>query len=104
MPFVTRRIRIDAPPDVVRRQIIDPDRRRGWLDPDGRPTTDPVEESDGTIRWSHDGDGDVRIDVAPDGDGSHVTVTEEVAHLVPLDVVRRDVASPETDVPVLLAA
>lgn len=76
MPTVTREIHIDAPPHEVRRHVADPERRRGWLDDevgDGPPSDGRVLEYP-----SPRGPGQVRIEVVPEGEGSRVTVTEEV--------------------------
>lgn len=90
MPRVTRRIHIAAPPDVVRRHVTDPQRRRRWLDLDVDPTT----HDDGTVTFDRgDDESSVRIAIVPDGDGAEVTVTEDApAHDVPV----RDIPADDT--------
>ncbi len=78
MPSVTRSIRIEAPPEVVRRFLDDPVWRRGWLDEE----IELAPTEDGGRRF-RDEDAEVpryvRIDVDGDGpDGTRVTVTESL--------------------------
>lgn len=98
MPDVEREIHIDAPPAIVRRHVADPEWRRRWLDDD---RADEVTSDKGGVVYPTP-DGEVRIDVHPDGEGSRVRVTERVA--APTDIATLRVVGIETSGTVALAA